>query len=350
MEILYDEMHFEVLRHLELSQLLKIRTLSKQHNTYVLNKHFWNIYLKYKTQAEYRRLTYKVGKHGSVELFKLLSSNYHNKVMEKCMYERIYYDASIHDNTSIREYVEHFIARKSRGKFDFNKLMETAGRNFSQENTNKICGYFEKENPAHNLWVLKVVLLNCHTYEILLKYLNEFKLEAHAFIDIDFIEDVVTGESKYSYELFIGIIEEGIININDLRNEIFIHECSDKRIFEYLLYEGLVTFDYETFKASREDRPNFPFCEYYIIKLYEEVLNLYKNKKREDEYKFLWRLVVYSSHIIEDQDVTLNMVKQLCNLKYSGARLLELIFNTDAEGQDYLTINLKSMKLQYDCN
>ena len=296
MEILFDEMHFEVLRHLDLSQLLKVSRLNKQHNRYFLNKNFWSIYLKYKTQLEYKGLVYKVGKHGSIELFKILSTPFNNKVMEKLMYERIYYDASIYNNKPIIEYVEHYIEHKARGKFDFCRFMKKAGTNFTKENTNEIFKYLKNGDHMFmsNSWVIRTILLNCHNYDILFKYLNELKIDVRNFIDMDFMENLMTGDYKYGYELFIDIIEEGIIDTDDLRNETFIHECSNKRICDYLFDTELVTFDYETFKNPKEGVPGIPFCEYYIIKLYEEVLNLYKNKRREDEYKFLWMTIIFS--------------------------------------------------------
>ena len=346
MEILYDEMHFEVLRHLDLFQLLKISRLSKKYNGYILNKKFWNIYLKYKTQAEYRKILYKISKHGSIELFKILSTSFNNKIVEKYMYGRTYFYASIYDNKPIIEYVEHRIEHKSREGFEFiiEKVIKKAKSNFTQENAIEIRKYMRINS------LLKNILSNCQNYETLFRYLNVLKINVHTFIDIDFIERLTTGGYKHAYDLFIGIIEAGIININNLRNETFINECSDKRICDYLIDKGLITFGYESIKNGIGSRVRFPLCEYYIIKLYEEVLDLYKNKRTEEEYSFIWKLIKYSPRVIEDQDIIVNMVKKLCDLKYSRPRLLELILISDEFGQDYLTINLKSIKLQYDLN
>ena len=349
MEILYDEMLFEVLRHLDLGQLLKVSSLSKQYNGYILDKNFWNIYFKYKSQTEYRGLVYKVGKCGSIELFKILSTPFNNKIVEKCMYERIYYNALVYNNEPIIRYIEHRIKHESRGgEFGIERLIKRAKRNFSQENANEIYGYMKKDEPILNLWQLKRILSNCHNYEILFRYLNVFGIEVRTFIDMEFIEDVVTGEYKHGYDLFMGIIEAGVISINDLKNETFIYECTDHRIFDYFIYEGLITFDYESIKNYTNGESRWPLCEYYIIKLYEEVINLYKNKRCEDEYRFLCKLMVTSFLVIEDQDIVLTMIKRLCDLKYFGAKLLELILITIELGYDYLTINLKSMKLNYD--
>ena len=344
MEILYDEMHFEVLRHLDLVQLLKISSLSKKYNGYLLNKDFWNIYLKYKSQAEYRGLVYKVSKRGSIELFKILSNNYHNKIMEERMIKKIYDYVTIYDNRPIIEYIEHRIEHKSGPGLELVRLMERAKSKFTQENAIEMRKYVTI-NP-----LLKNILSKCGNYETLLKYLNVLEIDVRNFIDMDFIERLITGEYKHIYDLFIGIIEAGIIDINNFRNETFIYECSDKRICDYLIDKGLITFDYESIKNGIGGRIKFSLCEYYAIKLYEEVLDLYKNKRSEEEYTFIWKLIKYSPLAVNDQDIILAMVKKLCDLKYSGARLLELILESDEFDQDYLTMNLKSMKLQYDLN
>ena len=112
MDILNNEMHFEVLCHLDLYCLLKINRLNKQYYGYLLNKNLWIIYLKHKNQAEYRKIIYKISKHCSGELFKVLDSNYHNKVMESRMIRKVYHNIVIYDNNSMIEYTGYCIDHK----------------------------------------------------------------------------------------------------------------------------------------------------------------------------------------------------------------------------------------------
>ena len=345
MDILNDEMHFEVLRHLELGQLLKISRVNKQYNGYLLDKNFWIIYLKYKTQAEYRRIVYKISKHGSVELFNILDTSFNNKVIELRMIGKMFRNASIYGNVPIIKQTEHRINRKFRD-FILEKLIKKVRSKFTEESADEMCKYMQNYKIEFGyinvLWRLRTILINCHNYETLLGYLNIFGEDVHAFIDMDFIESLMSDKHKHAYDLFIGIIEAGIIHINDIKNETFVYECSDRRIFDYLIKKE---FDYIDIKHPNNVGHKWPMCEYYVIKLYEEVINLYREKRCEDEYKFLWKLLISSFDVIEDQDKVIDMIEEVCKLKYSEEYLKELIQEADDMGHDYLIIKLKSIKL-----
>ena len=60
--------------------------------------------------------------------------------------------------------------------------------------------------------------------------------------------------------------------------------------------------------------------------------------------------MICSFPIIEDQDITLNMIKDLCKLKYCGGGLRGLVRATGSLGHEYLRNRLKLIKSQYESN
>ena len=363
MDTLFAEMHFEVFRHFDLIQLLKISRLNKQYYGYLLNKKFWTVYLRYRSQAEYRRIVYKISKHGTVDLLEILDNDgdnrdYQDKAMEGRMLYKIWYNASIYDNKPIMEYMVDSISDEFKKCKDlkFEKLIKRVGSVYSYENVVSIWEFLKdkfriKRSNIPPLWIFREILKRCHNYEILSCYLRVFKIDIQSLINIGFIETLVTSNYKHAYDLFISTITSlyNFIPIEYL--QAFIYICRDRRICDYLIKGGFNTFTYQRIKNSYDGEPDWPKCEFYAIKLYKEVIGLYKDERQEEDYIFLWKLIRrLSIFVIEDQDITISMIEDLCDLEYSEDRLNKVISDAEDLEHDYLTIKLEEMKLRYDLN
>lgn len=351
-----DELIYEILSHLPLNVIIPLSVISTNFNTFIRDKPFWIIYVSHRSQYQYRQLFDRITKTKYTWLFDILHIPYQDKVLDKCIKEKCYYNAYVNENEIMLKYIggghEYIVERR------LHKVRKIIQGDYNVNNAKKIMSFHNNISPD----IRFKILCYCKSYTDLLMYykviyftftVEPMVLGVNLLIveDIDYKELLIeiikcdsilsfsTKTTDYSFDLFHEIVGSKNIDLIELKKYIF--QSPNKEIINYFIEKTNIQFNYENIKEIIEE--DLPFkCEYYIIEYYNN------NILSEDEetVESLW-YILECTHDIIDDDLYIDMIYTLCENHYNKISLESIYDITDDSGYFYINSKIKAIPQKF---
>ena len=347
---LFNELQNEVLVYLDMYTITKMRNVNKFYSKYIKSKQFWNFYISKLNQYRYRKLFKKVCGFKNTWLINLLMKDYEHVMLENCMILHVFKDARKWGGIKIMKKCRRLVTNQTCLEYmrtpnydnillDYRSTKKLIKKGFNQKAVVQLIAFIENMGLSSMSFTL---LSYAPNIEVLEKYCNTFNIKLIFLCEL-FISNIGTYANKNCYNLYMEIINryefdlKSIYNDENIKSRNQLYGCHDKLLLDHLIKEKVITIDYEYLK-NYESNIHIPTCEYYIVKFYEDLLNILDKECYPDPLKInlLWCCILEGIDKIDD-DKLFKMIQDVPDRYYDESFCVMIVDELKYDGRDYLS-------------